>query len=476
MKHNPFRHGREELKELLQNFDNLKSGRSSAYIEEEGFDMIIDYFNNRDKFQDAFDAAVIANTQFPYSASLLFKKADALISLRQYTESLQVLEQAALLDSRDMMLFVIKTDALLALDRSDEASAVLEEALDIFQGEERVELLFELTEVYDDYEYFDGVFDCLKLILKEDPANEEALYKICFWTDFTGRNEEGIKLHQEIIEENPFSELAWFNLGAGYQGIKLYEKAIDAYQYAVAIDEEFDYAYRNMGDAFIKLRKFNDAIEVLEKLVTLSRPESVIYEAIGHCHDKLDNFNQARINYKKAFHLNPDDLQLQYKIACTYMSEHNWNNAIKSLQNAMKANTMQPDYNLALGRCYFQQDNYEEAITCFANVVRVRPKNSSGWIELLDCLYEAGLYDEGFEYAAVAFEQTTSKPIFVYYKSAFLFASGHSKQALIYLEHALFVNPKFIKRFIEINPSLLQNQQVADLLAKHKKSRKKKNS
>ncbi|MEB3059476.1 hypothetical protein, partial [Parvimonas sp. D9] len=83
------------------------------------------------------------------------------------------------------------------------------------------------------------VFDCLKLILEEDPSNEEALYKICFWTDFTGRNEESIRLHQQIIEEQPFSELAWFNLAAAYQGLKLYEKAIDAYQYAVAIDEKF---------------------------------------------------------------------------------------------------------------------------------------------------------------------------------------------------------------------------------------------
>ena len=39
-------------------------------------------------------------------------------------------------------------------------------------------------------EEFDKIFDCLKLILEQDPGNEEALYKICFWTDFTGRNEE----------------------------------------------------------------------------------------------------------------------------------------------------------------------------------------------------------------------------------------------------------------------------------------------
>ena len=64
--------------------------------------------------------------------------------------------------------------------------------------------------------------------------------------------------------------MAWFNLGAAYQGLKLYEKAIDAYLYAVTIDEKFDYAYRNMGDAYLRLRKFKEAIEVLEKVLELT--------------------------------------------------------------------------------------------------------------------------------------------------------------------------------------------------------------
>ncbi len=93
-----------------------------------------------------------------------------------------------------------------------------ENALDLFSGDERIEMLFELADVYDDYEEFDKIFDCLKLILEQDPANEEALYKICFWTDFTGRNEEGIKLHQQIIEENPYSELRMVQSWSSLQG------------------------------------------------------------------------------------------------------------------------------------------------------------------------------------------------------------------------------------------------------------------
>ena len=344
----PYRQDREELKELLQQYSNLKNGKSHSFIEEDGFERIVDYFDEKEQFKEALEAANLAIDQYPYSGALLIKKADLLISLRKYKDALTILDQAELFDSTDTSLYILKTDAFLALDQQEKAASVLEEAIGIFEGDEKLDLLFELADVYDDYENFEKVFDCLKLILHIDPCNEEALYKICFWTDFTGRNEESIKLHQQILEEYPFNELAWFNLGAAYQGLKLYEKSIDAYQYAVAIDEKFDFAYRNMGDAYMKLRKYREAIEVLEKVLELAMPESVIYEAIGHCHDKLENYAQARFNYKKASHLNPEDSQMHYKIACTYMNENNWNNAVKILEVALKIHRMQPDYNLAM--------------------------------------------------------------------------------------------------------------------------------
>lgn len=467
----PYRQDREEMKELLHQYDNLLAGRSHSFIDEEAFEKIIDYFDEKDQLELSLEAAEHAVEQYPYSASLLLKKCDLLIASKKYKQALHFLDQAALLDNRDINLYILRTDALLALDQHSRAAAVLETALDFFEGDEKIELLFELADVHDDYENFDKVFDCMKMILEQDPLNEEALYKICFWTDFTGRNEEGIRLHQQIIEEHPFSELAWFNLAAAYQGIKLYEKAIDAYKYAIAIDEKFDYAWRNMGDAYLRLRKYREAIEALQRVLELARPEDVIYEAIAHCFDKLQNYAQARSNYRKATHLNQEDTQLFYKIACTYMNEGTWESAIKNLHIAMRIHKMQPEYNLAMGQCLMEQGKIEEAVQYFGNVVRSKPKNSNGWLELLKCLYNARCFEEGLEYVEHALVLTNGKPIFVYYKTAFLFALGKSKEAILQLEAGIDKNPKLIKKLIELSPSLLQNQSVVDVIARLKRGK-----
>jgi tetratricopeptide (TPR) repeat protein len=265
--------------------------------------------------------------------------------------------------------------------------------------------------------------------------------------------------------------LAWFNLGAAYQGLKLFEKAIDAYQYALVIDEKFDYAYRNIGDAYIRLRKYKEAIESLEKVLELSKPEEVIYEAIGHCYDRLRNYAQARFNYRKASHLNPEESKLFYKIACTYFNEGQWASASKQLETALKFNRQQYDYNLLMGECKLHLNHVKEAIQFFSNAVRFKPKNIAGWEALIRCLYRSEYYSEARQQTIIALDVTQGKPVFLFYLSAVLFALGKSKEAKLFLQKGMETSPKTLKKFIELNPRLLQNPGIVETIAQYKKGK-----
>src|ERR1700742_512512 len=202
MQENPYHQDREEIKELLKQYQDLKNGKRHSFLEEEAFERIIDYYDDTEDLIQAIEAVELGIEQYPYSSALMIKKADLMIATRRYNEALAILEQVELLDSSDINLYILKTDAYLALDQPQKAASLLESALLHLDGDDRIDLLFELADVYDDYEEFDKIFGCLKLILEQDPVNEEALYKICFWTDFTGRNEESIRLHQQIIDDN----------------------------------------------------------------------------------------------------------------------------------------------------------------------------------------------------------------------------------------------------------------------------------
>jgi tetratricopeptide (TPR) repeat protein len=464
----------EELRDLLQQFENLKAGQSHAFLDEDSFELIIDYYDEHDELPNAMQAAEIAIEQFPYSSSLLLKKANLLIESKKYQEAMDLLEKAAILDSTDINLYILQTDVYLAMNQHEKAAAMLEEQIATFEGEDKIELLLELADVYDDVEEFEKVFDTLRTTLEAAPNNEEALHKICFWTEFTGRNEESIRLHTNIINEHPYNHLAWFNLGTAFQGLKLYEKAIDAYLYAIAIDEKFDYAYRNIGDAYIRLRKYAEAIDVLKKHLEIAKPEDVIYEAIGHCYERQRKYTQARYYYRKASHLSPSDDKLYYKIAVAYMAESNWENAIKSIMSAIKINKNSAEYLMALGECYLELEKHKEALIHLLAAVKLRPSSVTTWQEFIRGLYISGYYEEASVQLDSALQKLGNKSVLVYYRAAVLMATGKTKEALLVLETALQHKPKDVKKFMELDPTLLQHPSVMELVARYKRSKKKK--
>src|SRR5215471_15639461 len=134
MKENPYRHDKHEIRELLKQFENLRSGQSHTYLDEESFERIIDHFDDKDEMHSALEAAELGIQQYPYSASLMVKKADLLIASRKYSDALQLLEQAEILDSTDIDIYILKTDAYLALDQQEKAVALLEEAIQQFEN------------------------------------------------------------------------------------------------------------------------------------------------------------------------------------------------------------------------------------------------------------------------------------------------------------------------------------------------------
>ena len=103
--------------------------------------------------------------------------------------------------------------------------------------------------------------------------------------------------------------------------------------------------------------------------------------------------------------------------------------------------------------------------------MRVRPRNVAGWEALIRCLYKAEFSEEALEQANAALQVTNGKPIFHFYKAAILLSRRKTKEAILQLERGMEQAPKLLKKFIELDPSSLQNQQVVDVLARFKRNK-----
>jgi len=460
------------FEDTLQRYEQVKRGESSAILDEEEFERVIEHYFRNSNEEQAMIACEIASTYYPFSASILLLKAEILTQAQKYGQALRTLDEMEQFDMNNLDAVLLRADILMSQFRHNQAAQWLEQQSESFGGKDKVEILLELSDVYDEAEDFDAVFDTLKKVIEIDRRNEEALQKICFWAEFTGRLEESVAIHTKITDEDPYNALAWFNLGAAFQGLKLYEKGIDAYEFCVAIDEKFEFAYRNMADAFMRLKYYEKALEVLEKHIELGKPEDVIFEAMGYCWEKRKDYSRARQYYRQASQLSPQDDGIFYKIGETYTREKQWEKAIKSFSVALHLDKENASYCMAIGNCLMELNVKSEALVCYLNAVRLKPDNKTTWVSLVRGLYIAGYYEEAILQLQVAIEHCGMKGDFHYFHAAALFELGKAKEAMLQLEKGLAMAPSKVKLFTELNPEFLMRPSITELIAKYKKTKR----
>ena len=91
----------------------------------------------------------------------------------------------------------------------------------------------------------------------------------------------------KYLEEEPFSDSAWYNLGIIYNKLEMYEKAMEAYDYALAINSQNTFALFNKGNILNNIERFSEAIPVYHEYLE-NEPDS--YEAmtyLAECYEKL---------------------------------------------------------------------------------------------------------------------------------------------------------------------------------------------
>ena len=457
------------IEDILRKYEDVKKGESTNILDEEEFENVIEYYFQNSNEEQALLACDIARTYYPFSASILLLKAEILTQSQKYGQAQKALDEMEQYDNNNLDAVLLRSDIYLAQLKFDQAAIYLEEQTNNFEGRDKTEILLELSDVYDENEEFDAVYETLKRVIKIDRRNEEALQKICFWAEFTGRLEESAALHVKLTDDDPYNALAWFNLGAAYQGQKLYEKCIDAYEYCVAIDEKFEFAYRNMADAYMRLKYYEKALDALQKHIEIAKPEDVIFEAMGYCWEKRKDFKRARQYYRQASQLSPQDDAIFYKIGETYAREKQWDKAVKSFSVALHLDKENAAYCMAIGNCLMEMDVKSEALVCYLNAVRLKPGTKTTWIALIRGLFLTGYFEEAIIQLEVAREHCGDKGEFNYYHAAALFESGKVKEAMLQLEKGLKDAPKKFKVFSDLNPEYILRSSVVELVGRYKK-------
>lgn len=453
-----------EFTALIERYEGMQGDEQVLFFEEEEFEWIVEYYETRNELSKALDAVDHAIRQYPFSEGFLIKKAELFFESKDPKKALDFLDKAEVLDSGDIEIYLLRSEILAFQGKYQRAIATLKHALEIAADEDIEDIYLAMSEVYESWEKFELVFQCLKKVLNHNTANEEALNRIWFCVDMTEKYGESIELHKDLIDRDPYSYLAWYNLGQAYFGLGLYEKAAEAFEYVTLINEDYEIAYRDWGESLMRMEQFTNALDVYDTVLRVADPSEEVYYSMGWCYENLGRANKARYYYRKAVHLDPYYDEAFYRIAEIYRKEEKYSDALNNYKKALKLDDENVDYLRGFADVSYLLGNYAEAIANYQKITSLKPTEQDHWIHLGRYQFEVGHTEDALRTMEDAETQCGVQAALSFYKAAFQFAAGRKQAGMESLTAGLNLNPQLYPIVFDLWPSLINDQDVLDLI------------
>jgi tetratricopeptide (TPR) repeat protein len=454
------------LIDLVAKYETLREQGEEVFWEEKTFLQVIEYYEREHQWSRAIESTDYAIQKYAYSADFYLKKAQLLIEDDQEAEALNVLAAAKIFAPFDPEIDIARAEALARMGLPEEALELLETMKENADKLTLANIYVCEASVYESSEEYEQMYDALRVALRENPRHEEALEQIWLCVETTRKYEESVVLHQEIIEADPYSYLAWYNLGHAQAYLGNYQEAIEAYEYAFLTNENFEFAYRDCAEMCFEIKQYRKALQCYEEMLERFEVDSELYYCIGQCHQQLADYDLARTCYAKALHLDPFNDEILFCIGECYAHAGKWKSAIRAFKKAIDIEDSREEYFAALGEAYFETGETQLAETNFKKAIKLAPDQIQYWMQYTGFLIETDHVEKALATLQKAENYSTGAEL-LYCRIACLFALDRRQEALYWLGEALEEDFELHEALFEILPSLRQDDAVTTLITSY---------
>ena len=397
---------------------------------------LINYYEGEYLFERALEVTDFAIFQYSISLEFHLRKAELLLQTGQAEQALATLDKADRLVPGCLSSSLLRAEGLAELDMPEVAFDLLDAIESGASSKELSQIYAQKGLIHHHLKEYEQEFFMLKAALLEDFDNNDALSRMWYCVEMAKKHHESVELHQYILDQNPFSTLAWYNLGASQQYLAYHEEAIEAYEFAFLTTPGFEFAYRSCAEVCMDIKDYQKALQCYQELLERCEPDDDLFLHIGICYENLKNYPVARTFFEQAVAFNPMNDEALFHIGTSYAGQKKWKKAIASFLKAIRINELDENYYAALGEAFYKTGKYKDAEIHFKAAADIAPEMADYWIRLARFYMDTQRIDEALSVLDEAEEHTFGSQI-LYYRSAFLFKMGKRREALLVLEEAL---------------------------------------
>ena len=296
-------HEEEENSLSLSKFESMLKTNKVFFFDSEEFEDIILHYMDTGRLNLAKRALKLGLEQHPKSTGLKLVQVEMLVYEDKLEIAEKLLNELYAIEPTNEEIYIQKANIYSKRDEHEKAISFLKIALKYTDDYADVYSMIGM-----EYLFMDNLELAKENFIKcldEDTEDYSALYNVVYCFDFLDQNEDAIVYLNKFIDKNPYSEVAWHQLGRQYYALKNYEKAVWAFDYATLIDETFLGAYMEKAKSYEKLKKYQEAIDCYNITLELDDPSSFVLLRVAKCYERLGNTEFALNYYLKTVHEDP---------------------------------------------------------------------------------------------------------------------------------------------------------------------------
>lgn len=458
-------YNRKDAKDLLYLYDTLSKNGADVNLREVDFLNLITHVEKECNISDALEITDNAIKRFKFSPRLHTCKARLLIEYGQEDLAFEALDRAEIFGQSFIDTDILRAKAHLSLNEITAARKIIYDLkFSYFTTEvERSKVLYVEALIFEQENEFDQMYNVLNEAVQYDPFNDEALQKLYIAVELAKKHEESVILHNFVLDENPYSHTAWFNLAQAHYQLCEYPESLDAFEYAFITNNKFEPAYKEFADVCFQLKLYEKALNALEEGLEFFSADEEMLLKIGQCHEYLGDTAKAKIFYYRALNQNKMADEVYFHIGECYSKEKEFASSIHFYNQAIKIDDLREDYLMSLAKSYSNMGRYQKALPIFQKATEMGPELSENWVDYASFLINIGGLDEALEVIEEGENYSYGADLF-YCKAAILFKMENRKSALDALGEALIQNIKEVECFFNYLPEYREDKDVKAIL------------
>ncbi|MBN2893822.1 MAG: tetratricopeptide repeat protein [Bacteroidales bacterium] len=441
-----------DLAMVISKFRKLESG-VSIYIEKNEFLDLIDYYITQDKIIKAIKVLDYAIEFFPSCFEMKLTEAQLLIETGLFTQATQKLKKLYIESPDDLGLLMLIGINYAKSGITNKSMMFFDKALAQLENDQKSPILYTISQTFIQAGRYDIASLYLTKAYQVNPKDDSIILDLAFCLERNEIFDKSKKLYSSYLKRNPFSKLAWYNLGVVLTKLEENEKAIEAFDFAIAIDPKFSSAMYNKANILLNLGLFKEAVNEFNNVVFLEKGNASAIFHRGLAYFNQSSYKNALADIKSSLKIQEDQPEAWFYLAKIYFKFNKICRTKKALYRALNLENLNSKYWELAAKVFLYEDNYKSADKAFMHAISFDPFVDKYWFEYSDHKKQIKDFSEAISILKMGKEFISNVFLLNLKLSSLHFLNKDNKNAIISFKEANKIDSQALSNFSKIHPN-----------------------